>query len=266
MQTLEAIYQNWMVKERGYDANTIHAYLADYRDWANWCKNDESLIKDPMLLDFDGYFNEKLLHLKANSILRKYQSLRRFYRVMVVLQVISRNPIDAFVLRHRGGNSNGMVRRIMALPQDELERLTCIRPKDSLAMARDKMVLALIHDTGLSPTTLIQLQWEMDGPYLPGRYLFVADAYGTVINMRVEKTVAGIETIIKKHHHLQAAGKNALKNWHQKQIDASAGNLHQFTGLLGTAPFARVVCHQVLRRRLAHVVAASHPKSRVFLR
>ena len=184
---------------------------------------------------------------QESSILRKYKSLRRFYHAMVVLQVISSNPIDAFVLRHRDGNPNGLVRRIMTLPLDELERLTCIRPKDSLALVRDKMVLALIHDTGLSPTTLIQLQWEMDSPYRPGRYLLIAKDHGTVINMRVEKTISDDASIMKKIHHLQMLTKTVLKNWHQKQIIASAGSLHHLTGILGTAPFAKVVSQQVLR-------------------
>ena len=105
MQTLQAVYQNWMVKEHNFNANTVHAYLADYRDWANWCKNDESLIKDPALLDFEDFFNEKLHHLKPSSILRKYKSLRRFYHAMVVLQVISK----------RGGLKTSLVLRVWTL-------------------------------------------------------------------------------------------------------------------------------------------------------
>jgi integrase/recombinase XerD len=156
-------FRRHLTLERGRSENTVSAYMADLRRFAEWLDGERI---DPLALTRDQasrYVDQ--LDGGTATVRRRTASLRTFYRFLYLDERIELDPTD----RLRSSASPRMMPKVPSA--EAIVRLLELPEGDSPLAVRDRALLELIYACGLRASEATGLL--LDGMDLDGRELRV---------------------------------------------------------------------------------------------
>ncbi len=159
---LEAVFKkfsSYLRLERDYSKATVVAYRRDFQDFLNFLSKEDiepelEIITTPILRDYITYLSEEKSS-SPNSIRRKFNSLRSFFKFATTQEYILKNPTLPVVPPKK--------KRVLPIyiPEDELRSLLDAPTKKgrSRTWLRDRLILQTFAFAGLRRQELIDLNW-----------------------------------------------------------------------------------------------------------
>jgi site-specific recombinase XerD len=255
MQNFEQTFTQWLRVKHHLANASLSAYMSDYHLWAAWCQHDLQKIQNPQREHIVEYFSSIATNQKPSTVSRKYKSLHRFYDMVLELALIQSHPLDSDLHQLNPTEfRQGLVRSIKALTEAEIARKTQIHHSDSPALFRDKLVLSLIYDTGLSPSTLVRLCWPYESTQTPGVYLL--HNLSQIVYVKA-KTGAQKQSQVQRHllYPLSTRSIAILQIWVKTLSEApSLRHSTLLQAVLHTIQQNKALTHQVLRQRIIRIM------------
>ncbi|MDR0985267.1 MAG: tyrosine-type recombinase/integrase [Endomicrobium sp.] len=142
-------FTKYLKAERNYSIYTIKAYSRDIIDFINFLKIDNRFYKVTKyeIRNFLKHLN-KNKNLSKSSIIRKFASLRTFFRFLMINNVISKNPIEDVVVKFRKN-----IKVPIFLTELEISKLLSVNN----IKFRDKAIIELLYSCGLRVGELVNL-------------------------------------------------------------------------------------------------------------
>ncbi|WP_029419964.1 tyrosine-type recombinase/integrase [Alicyclobacillus macrosporangiidus] len=153
-------FTSYLRLERDFSKATVIAYRRDFHDFLEFLSRENidpelENITTPMIRDYVVYLSEEH-NLSPNSIRRKLNSLRSFFKYATTQEYISKNPALPVVPPKK--------KKVLPvyIPADELRKLlnAPMQQGRSRTWLRDKLILETFAFTGIRRQELINLEWR----------------------------------------------------------------------------------------------------------
>lgn len=147
-------FKTYLIAEQNVAENTIISYLNDLEEFLLFIYNNLKIknIEQANKTTIRSFISElQQLGYKKNSIARKVNTLKIFFKFLVMKKLITQNPILYI--------SNIKKEKILPsfMSKNEIEKLlSLIEPKDFFS-SRDRAILELLYSSGLRISELAQL-------------------------------------------------------------------------------------------------------------
>lgn len=140
------------INKKNFSKNTLDAYKRDIKRFAEFIKDRNENVEEIDVVTIMAYTQEMVKMGKASSsITRNTVSIRNFYKYLINIGKVDRNPVDTYKVPKL---KRGLP---MVLTIDEVDKLLNIPDLDTYKGIRDKSMLEIMYATGIKVTELINL-------------------------------------------------------------------------------------------------------------
>ncbi|MBX6354063.1 MAG: tyrosine-type recombinase/integrase [Thermoflavifilum sp.] len=153
-------FVSYLRVEKDCSKATVVAYRKDFEDLLEFLHDQRiqpelETITTPLLREFVTYLAEQR-NLSPNSVRRKINTLRSFFKFAHTQEYIDKNPILPIVPPKKKHTLP------IYIPEDELQRLLAapLSPPRTRNWFRDKLILETFAFTGIRRQELINLEWQ----------------------------------------------------------------------------------------------------------
>ena len=158
---------NYLRYERRYSPHTLVAYQGDLKQFSSYLMDQYQIEEwdEVQLIHVRGWVYHMAEHvMDRKTINRKISSLRSFYQYMSREGLVSANPVQSL-------QSMKTARRLPeVLPEQTLKNYFHFSDQITWKDARDRLLIALLYETGMRRAELIELRW-LDVHLKAGRVL-----------------------------------------------------------------------------------------------
>ena len=146
---------SYILTEKGLTKNTALSYKTDLKIFLEYLQKnniEQEEVKHNQITDFLWHLKQK--GLKASSIYRMIESIRQYYKFLVIENIVKTDPAENITIPKLPMNLPNM------LSAQEIEKLlTSVNGNDILSI-RNRTMLELLYATGLRVSELINLKFD----------------------------------------------------------------------------------------------------------
>jgi len=147
-------FAEWLTVEKGYSANTVDSYCRDLREFQALLADQED-IHAVNATQIRAYVYSLHGKNKSSSVARKLSTLRTFFRYLIRLEIIARDPVSGIAMPKMGKYmpvflSVDEVFLLLEMPEDSADPFA----------ARDRAILEILYSTGMRVSELVDLNVE----------------------------------------------------------------------------------------------------------
>jgi integrase/recombinase XerD len=140
------------IKKKNLSKNTLDAYRRDIERFEEFIKDRNEDVEKIDVVTMMAYAQEMVKKGKANSsITRNVVSIRNFYKYLINIGMIDRNPVETYQVPKVKRNLP------MVLMVNEVDKLLNMPDIDTYKGIRDKSMLEIMYATGIKVTELTNL-------------------------------------------------------------------------------------------------------------
>jgi integrase/recombinase XerD len=156
MKELSTVFFRHLSNERGLSRNTCLAYSRDVNSFDVYCDIRKIDIKkaDAAIVEAYLWHLKSKLKLKASSIFRKTESIRSFYRFLMLEGEISKDPTKNFKTPRIPGNLPRF------LSNSDIETLLNFPAQNKFSLLRTVSAIELFYATGMRVSEALSLRLE----------------------------------------------------------------------------------------------------------
>lgn len=147
---------NYLRYERRYSPHTLVAYQGDLKQFSSYLENQYQVEdwNEVQKLHIRSWVYHMAEHvMDRRTINRKISSLRSFFQFMLSEGIVSTNP----VLSVQSMKTASPLPEV--LPEKTLKNYFQFSDRSTWKDIRDRMLIALLYETGMRRAELIELQW-----------------------------------------------------------------------------------------------------------
>lgn len=144
-------YINYLKVERQYSNNTIESYKADIEQFAKFTNENFLLITESKVIEYVEFLRKKY---SENSLLRKFASVKNFYKYLVSIDRVLTNPLANINIKKTEQHLPDY------LSQEEINVLLNSLNRNTKIEARNKAMLELLYASGIRVSELINIKVE----------------------------------------------------------------------------------------------------------
>jgi integrase/recombinase XerD len=140
------------IKKKNLSKNTLDAYRRDIERFEEFIKDRKEDVEKIDVVTMMAYAQEMVKKGKANSsITRNVVSIRNFYKYLINIGMIDRNPVETYQVPKVKRNLPTV------LMVNEVDKLLNMPDIDTYKGIRDKSMLEIMYATGIKVTELTNL-------------------------------------------------------------------------------------------------------------
>jgi integrase/recombinase XerD len=140
------------IKKKNLSKNTLDAYRRDIERFEEFIKDRNEDVEKIDVVTMMAYAQEMVKKGKANSsITRNVVSIRNFYKYLIKIGMIDRNPVETYQVPKVKRNLPTV------LMVNEVDKLLNMPDIDTYKGIRDKSMLEIMYATGIKVTELTNL-------------------------------------------------------------------------------------------------------------
>lgn len=149
------LFEHYLRYQKNYSEHTVLAYIGDLKDFWSFISSDQSppLPESISKKDARRWASNLMLHFEPSTVQRKLSSLRRFYKYLQRMNLITHSPFDQVTAPRKGKRLPDYIEL------HELESLinTLPEPEDYESLLHQTLFETLYH-TGMRRTEIIQVK------------------------------------------------------------------------------------------------------------
>lgn len=148
-------FKRYLSVEKGLSKNTEVSYLRDVKEFLDYCDKENLNFSSITKSEFEKYlFRLKNLGRKLSTLFRKTESIKAFYRFLLVENRIDKNPLSNF-------KAPKLERKLpQFLTIEEIKRIFESFSFDKFSSLRTAAVIDLLYSSGLRVSELCNLTME----------------------------------------------------------------------------------------------------------
>ncbi len=156
MKELSKAFFRYLSIERGLSENTCFAYSRDVDSFVVYCdiRKINIIAADASAIEAYLWHLKSKLKLKASSIFRKTESLRSFYKYLLLEGKILKDPTQNFKASKLMGNLPHF------LSENEMKKLLSVASLEKFSLVRTIAAVELLYATGMRISELLFLRLE----------------------------------------------------------------------------------------------------------
>ena len=150
-------FLDFLQYQRGLSQNTIRSYRLDLDQYFAWLKRQELKPASVKVRDVDSFITELSKNgLTMQSVNRKMYCLKSFYRYLLRIEIVKRNPMEIF----KNGKEKKRLPRYLTFEQQKVLLLASQVAKFNplWVKQRNELMVLFLLDTGLRISELCNLE------------------------------------------------------------------------------------------------------------